>query len=174
MHLFRHVDGWFVAALNAQERAVLASIATEVQGMVQGEAPPSLDVLPTLTRLFPPASMDDGEIARDFASLTGKALRDTKDKRLGRLAGRLARGTIRLDADEAAETVAALNDLRLAIAEILGIDTAEDADQVYATLADRAEPAGDHDVFGEVYVALTVLQESLVAALDAAATKRTD
>ncbi|MDR1152366.1 MAG: DUF2017 domain-containing protein [Bifidobacteriaceae bacterium] len=169
VRLFSYDDGYFVATLSPEERAVLASIAGEVQGMVRGEAPPSLDVLPSLKRLFPPASMDDGDIARDFASLTGRSLRETKDRRLGRLAERLARGAIRLDHTEAGETVAALNDLRLAIAEILRIETADDAEQVYATLADRDEPVGERDVFGEVYVALSVLQESLVAALEAAA-----
>jgi hypothetical protein len=162
------VGGGFVANLGADEGAVLVAVVEHVRGMIRGEAPPGLDALPSLTRLFPPASMTDGDVARDFAALTGKAMRENKDERLGRLAAHLSGATVRLDKEGAADAVAALNDVRLALAEVLGIETPEDADRIGSLRSGHDEPTGMEDVFAEIYVALSALQESLVLALGAA------
>ncbi|MDR0432780.1 MAG: DUF2017 domain-containing protein [Bifidobacteriaceae bacterium] len=169
MQLFSLVEERFVAQLDPAERAVLAAVANEVQSMIKGETPPSFEVLPTLTRLFPPASMSDPQVAREFVDLTGKSMRETKEQRLGRLAARLSAGTVHLDAEQAQESVAAMNDIRLALAEMLGIETADDVERVTESLAQTDEPAEPNDVFGELYMVFTALQDSLVAALASAA-----
>jgi hypothetical protein len=169
LRLFHRVNERFVAHLGPEERAVLVGVVEAVQAMIQGEATPGFDTIPTLARLFPPGSTTDREIAREFAELTGEAMRTNKTKRLESLARNLARGKIELDREEAGETVAALNDVRLAVAEILGIETAEDAARIDAGRTDgpAGGPEGLEDVLVELYVVLTVLQESLVQALSA-------
>jgi hypothetical protein len=163
MRLFRHVGGEFRADLDAEEGAVIAMVVAMARAIIDGEAPPELDTLPTLNRVFPPGSATDAEVARDFAALTGQGMRTRKSERLGRLGAYVAQGRIRLDQDQAADAVAALGDVRLVVAEILGIETAEDADRV--TVPGPDEPTDMQQLFGELYVALSVLQESLVKAL---------
>jgi hypothetical protein len=163
MRLFRYVDGEFVANLSRGEQVVLVTVVDQVKSLIKGDIAPGLDTQPTLNRLFPPGSTTDGEVARDYAALTGQAMRDNKAERLTRLAESLGHQAVRLDRDQAREAVAALNDIRLAVAEIAGIETAADADRL---LGGRAgEPTNEEDAYGEFYVALSALQESLVEAL---------
>jgi hypothetical protein len=171
MRLFRLVNGEYVANLTQGEQVVLVTVVEQVKALVEGEVAAGLDTQPSLDRLFPPASTTDGDIARDFAALTGRALRDGKAERLGRLAKRFARSTVRLDGAEAHDVAAAINDVRLAVAEIAGIRTADDAERVLSGL-NGPELSTLEEAYAAMYGALSALQQSLIDALNAACGRR--
>lgn len=156
------------------------------------EVPPPED--PAVRRLLPDASHDDDELAAEFRRLTQDELRSTKVDRLRRLLDALVEPP-RTDQDdpegpadlvvpcsEAEAVAAALTDVRLVIAERLGLSTDEDVDVLEERLhrimsehrpgqdapADPTGPDGGphHDevwVFlATLYTALTWLQDSLV------------
>jgi hypothetical protein len=150
---------------------------------------------PAVRRLLPDASRDDDAVTAEFRRLTEADLRASKIDRL-RSVWRALRGEgevltgVGIDDDEdlvlrredADAFAAALTDVRLVLAERLGLETEEDADRLYEALEAQAaaEEAGwpDDDrparqvladelraYLGSVYAALTWLQESLVSAL---------
>ena len=104
---------------------------------------------PALARLLPDASRDDDEVAAEFRRLTERGLRERKQgalataaatlERLGppgrgeALADRLGRpASLVLDDAEAAAWLTALNDVRLVVAERLGLRTDDDAERIAA------------------------------------------
>ncbi len=172
---------------------------------------------PAVRRLLPDASRDDDAVAAEFRRLTEGDLRAEKVGRLRDVwaalvapagprepgapgARRRSRPRTAVDDDDdlvlsredAPAFAAALTDVRLVLAERLGIETEEDADRLYATLeaqaaaeeeaearagAGRRRPADDdrparevleqevRAYLGSVYAALSWLQESLMAVL---------
>jgi hypothetical protein len=164
---------------------------------------------PAVLRLLPDASRDDDAVSADFRLLTEDDLRRAKIGRLRRVwsalldpadaansadPGARRRGGPYDDDDDfvleradAPAFAAALTDVRLVLAERLGLETEEDADRLYATLEEQAAaeedtvgvgPADDDDrpareilqrevraYLGSVYAALSWLQESLMAVL---------
>lgn len=154
---------------------------------------------PAVRRLLPDASMDDDAVAAEFRRLTEDDLRSAKTGRLrvvwALLLGATSAPRGPLDDDDdlvlerahAPAFAAALTDVRLVLAERLGLETEEDADRLYATLEEQAAaeedavgvgPADDDDrpareilqrevraYLGSVYAALSWLQESLMAVL---------
>ena len=120
---------------------------------------------PAVLRLLPDGSRDDPEVAQSFRRLTEPTLRERKTAAL-ELAGRaLVRADpVVLDAAEAQALLKGLTDVRLVIAERLGLRTDEDVERLHAALAsgsDHAEAARA----AAVYDALSWWQESLVTAL---------
>jgi hypothetical protein len=162
---------------------------------------------PAVRRLLPDASRDDDAVSAEFRRLTDADLRATKIARLRDLwtaltgpqepvpgAGIDDDDDLVVTRDRAHELAAGLTDVRLVLAERLGLETEEDADRLYESLeaqavaaderAERAERAGAADIddaddrpareilaeevrayLGSVYAALTWLQESLMALL---------
>lgn len=157
---------------------------------------------PAVRRLLPDASRDDDAVAAEFRRLTEADLRAGKIARLRDLwwallhtAGRTTDPQGALDDDDdlvleradAQAFAAALTDVRLVLAERLGLRTEEDADRLYAALEEQAAaeeeaaglgPAPDDDrparevlerearaYLGSVYAALSWLQETLMAVL---------
>jgi len=119
---------------------------------------------PAVHRLLPDASRDDPALADEFRRLTQADLRDTKAAGLRLLARTLtARDGNRpshvvVAPADARPVAAAMTDVRLVLAERLGIRTDEDAEAIYTTdpvTAQRAQLVA-------VYGALSWLQESLV------------
>ena len=151
---------------------------------------------PAVRRLLPDASRDDDAVTAEFRRLTEADLRALKVERLRSLwttlrgGGDVVPGTgIDDDLDvvvrrEDAEAFAgALTDVRLVLAERLGLRSEEDADRLYEAL--EAQAAAEEDgwvpdddrparqiladeiraYLGSVYAALTWLQESLMSVL---------
>lgn len=123
---------------------------------------------PALARLLPSAHEDD-EVAAEFRRLTESDIRRTKVDRLRNWVEAFSSPgpKIYVPVAGAGEWVAALTDVRLVLANRLEIETDVDAEAVYA----RTEPEGDGDAdyttfaLGQIYGALTWLQESLLQAM---------
>ena len=119
---------------------------------------------PALRRLLPDASRTDPEVAAEFRRLTEDDLRRGKLERLAALRAALRHpdGVV-VGREAAADVAAALTDVRLVLAERLGVRTDADADALYAVALGR-DGADDDEraLLATVYAVLTVLQESLV------------
>ena len=114
---------------------------------------------PALERLFPVAYRDDPDAAAEFRQYTRSGLVDTKTAKAGAVAAALLGGsgddggTIDLADDEAERWLPVLTDLRLIVAERIGITRDDD-------------PVPD-DALGEVYNWLGQLQAYLIDAVEA-------
>ena len=171
MRAFQRRRGMYVARLDADERDVIAALvadvaellgagrlestgparpwssATATRGMrIEPLAPPTD---PAVRRLLPDASRDDPEVAAEFRRLTEDDLRAGKVDRLTPALGRADHAQPtgwRADAfvvapQDAKDVAAALTDLRLVLAERLGIRTDEQAERLYDALLGLAAGA---------------------------------
>ena len=122
---------------------------------------------PAVARLLPDASRDDPELARSFRRLTESDLRTRKRAGLGLAAAALRRPTPVVLADsEAQALLRGLTDVRLVLAQRLGISTDEDAEFLHAAVAAGAGDAGaPWAQAAELYDVVTYLQEELVRTL---------
>jgi uncharacterized protein DUF2017 len=122
---------------------------------------------PAVARLLPDASRDDPELAQSFRRLTEQDLRERKRDSLGLAAGALRRRAPVVLADsEAQALLKGLTDVRLVLAERLGIATDEDAEFLHAALAAGAGQGGQEWAkAAELYEVVTYLQEELVHTL---------
>lgn len=125
--------------LPAAERAVLSSLLPQLLAVVNGEQ----GVTHLRDRLFP-AAYEDPQRELDFQQLVGDDLveqrRAALDDVVASLEGGRARGrnwVIELDDDGAQSWLAVLQDLRLILAQVVGIRTEQDWNRDPAT----AEPA---------------------------------
>jgi hypothetical protein len=114
---------------------------------------------PAHARLFPAAYRDDDAAAEEFTRYTRAGLVDRKAANAAQVSLALDEETVRLDPDAAARWLPLLTDLRLVIADRLGIRV--DDDEVPDTPA------------GEVYAWLGLLQESMITLLDDTAREET-
>ena len=138
-----------VLELSEVEVGLLRTLLAEYDELVQAD-----DGDPVLDRLFPVAYRDDPDAAAEFAKYTRSGLVDHKTANAGALSAALADGgLVRLDTESAERWLPVLTDLRLIVAERIGI-TADD------------DPVPD-DPLGEVYHWLGNLQSYLIDALDA-------
>lgn len=189
MRAFRRRRGVYVAELEGDEATILARVVADTSMLLgvplrPGEGPEqATDPLtelswstegldsptdPALARLLPDASRTDDELSQEFRRLTESELRASKVARLRMVwdSLRVSGGEIRVPAERALDFAAALTDVRLVIAERLGIRTEADAEDV----ADRVARGGVEDededevqlALGMVYSALSWLQESLL------------
>jgi Domain of unknown function (DUF2017) len=122
---------------------------------------------PAVARLLPDASRDDPELAQSFRRLTEQDLRERKRDSLGLAAAALRRrAPVVLDDSEAQALLKGLTDVRLVLAERLGIATDEDAEFLHAALAAGAgQGQQEWAKAGELYEVVTYLQEELVHTL---------
>jgi hypothetical protein len=111
---------------------------------------------PAVRRLLPDASRDDDAVAAEFRRLTDADLRVTKIERLRDVWTALTGPQVPvpgagIDDDEdfavaparAQALAAGLTDVRLVLAERLGLETEEDADRLYASLEAQATAADE-------------------------------
>ena len=134
----------------------------------------SAALAPFVEALLPDAS-EDPDIAVEVAAMTRGRLRALKSERARRVMAELieptgARGAVRVSAGTEQDWLGALNDLRLVLAQRLGIDSAEAAEDVHA-IAREAPPPHESDEFrwrrgaALSYDMLTWWQESLLRVL---------
>lgn len=182
----RDRDGGYVARLDAVERSVLLDVVDEVVQLLGGEqqssgavgslesvqletaaVPPPED--PAVRRLLPDVS-DDPAAAAEFRRLTEADLRAAKVGQLLHLRAVVteARPDALVLPSEAPAVAAALTDLRLVLAERLGVRTEADAEALHHLVLEEEGPAGPDDplaarrFLATVATMLSALQESLV------------
>lgn len=182
-------SGW-AARLAAEERAALADLVDDVAALLDEGRPAAEDLPglrigtgpvepprdPAVRRLLPDASRADPDVAAEFRRLTEDDLRTTKLDQLGLLRRALtAEGPdLVVRAADAPRVAAALTDVRLVVAERLGVRTEEDADAVVrlAVAGGPLHPADPATVarryLAAVSLLLSALQDSLVEAMLAA------
>lgn len=135
---------------------------------------------PALARLLPSARPDDEEAATEFRRLTEPGLRQRKRAALGECVRLFTHwlaeptGEQLLTDAQALNLLTALTDVRLLLAQRLGVNTDEDAEHLHdllASIGDDEDLDGLDDTEQErlwaarVYEFLTWLQESLVGVL---------
>ena len=134
----------------------------------------SAALAPFVEALLPDAS-EDPDIAVEVAAMTRGRLRALKSERARRVMAELieptgAHGAVRVSAGTEQDWLGALNDLRLVLAQRLGIESAEAAEDVHA-IAREAPPPHESDEFrwrrgaALSYDMLTWWQESLLRVL---------
>lgn len=136
-----------------------------------GRADPTYARDPALHRLLPTGTTEDPDLAAQFRARTEQSLVARKVANLDTAIAALGAGTtgqVRLGKPEAVALVVALTDVRLVLADRLGVDTEDDAGRVHDVVA-GASPADGHDVSfvhaAAVYEFLAWLQETLAEAL---------
>ena len=187
MRAFRPRRGVYVAQLEGDEATILARVVADTSMLLgvplrPGEGPAETsDPLaelswstegldspadPALARLLPDASRSDDELSQEFRRLTESELRAGKVARLRLVwdALRESSGEFRVPAERALDFAAALTDVRLVIAERLGIRTEADAEAIHDRVSSRGGDDEDEVqlALGMVYSALSWLQESLL------------
>ena len=194
------------AKFDDHEKALLAHLFVEVYELLDDQTAVEADPLaamvgigtavkppadPALARLLPDGHRDDPEASAEFRRYTEVGLRQRKRTGLETARRTLGRpGVLLLDDSEAQAWVVALTDVRLVLAERMGLRTDDDherlMDQVMDAIDARDEdgtaddvgdrpssdlggdPASDMvalEVMLSLYDFLTWLQETLVAAL---------
>ncbi|MEJ5945250.1 DUF2017 domain-containing protein [Pseudokineococcus basanitobsidens] len=142
------------------EEDPLAALARDLEGG-DGRVPDD----PALARLLPPGSRDDDEAAADFRRFAQRGIAARKRSALERAVATLRRpAPLLLDDDEARAWLTALTDVRLVLAQRLGLETDDDA----ALVALRAAQAAEDDPAAHaaaLYDFLTWLQEGLADVL---------
>jgi hypothetical protein len=172
--------------LGEEDRSVVAGLLEAVSEMLEPEdvtadAAPEGDLFaqleaelaaprpadPAVARLLPDASHDDRELADSFRRLTQDDLRERKRDALGLAAAALRRrAPVVLSDTEAQALLKGLTDVRLVLAERLGLHTDEDAEFLHAAVAAGADE-GDNPWArtAGLYDVVTFLQEDLVHAI---------
>ena len=194
------------AKFDDHEKALLAHLFVEVYELLDDKTAVEADPLaamvgigtavkppadPALARLLPDGHRDDPEASAEFRRYTEVGLRQRKRTGLETARRTLGRpGVLLLDDSEAQAWVVALTDVRLVLAERMGLRTDDDherlMDQVMDAIdardeGDSADAVGDRpasdlggdpasdmvalEVMLSLYDFLTWLQETLVAAL---------
>ncbi len=197
---FKGKHGRVTVNLDPAERALLASLLHDVAGLLDPDAespgetttdprphpgdewaqleaalavaPPSD---PAVARLLPDGNRDDPELAQSYRRLTEHGLRETKQAALTLAAAALRRDDpVVLDRDEATALLKGMNDVRLVVAERVGLHTDEDAEALHLHLQLASRRAEDTEVpeheqawlgLASIYEALTWWQDALVAAV---------
>ena len=175
---FKHTRKGITANLEPGERDLLRKLFSDVQSLLEPDTAADADPLaamvgidssaappedPALLRLLPNGTPEDGE-ALEFRRYTERGLRESKQAALRAAALQLETGPLRLDREQAQLFARALNDVRLVLADRLGVVDDEDAERLH----DITDPSKAQDVDGYlalVYNFVTWLQETLMQAL---------
>ena len=143
--------------LTTTERRLLATLLAQYDELVHDQLDDNdLADDPALARLFPNAYPDDEEAAAEFRRYTREGLVERKAANSGLISAALMEssdeGRLTVARDDAEQWLPALTDLRLVLAERLGIH-------------DDDDPLPDSEL-ADVYQWLGELQWALVEALD--------
>lgn len=151
---FRRRHGRVERRFTGAERRMIGNLATGLVDTMAAADDPGADDDAVLARLLPDAVPGDPEASAEFASATRERLAASKAEGARRLVADLAAapdGVVRLDDEGAVAWLRALGDLRIALAERVGVE------EVQRTV---------RSPHGMVYAWLTWLQGSLVEAVD--------
>jgi hypothetical protein len=147
--------------LEPEEAALLTTLVGQLENVMRGERADD----PALQRLLPDGYSDAGddssdEAAQDFRRFTHTDLLERKRTDAAVLLGTLD-GTQLLSPEQAESWLRCLNDVRLVLAQRLGITRDGQAEELY-------ESTQDDDVRGllAVLAHLALLQELIIEALD--------
>lgn len=149
-----HRDGaTIVRRFTGSERKMITNLARGFADTMGAASDPYAED-PVLVRLLPLAVPDDPEASAEFADATRERLAESKVDGANRLVADLgaAGGVVRLDEQGAIVWLKGLGDLRIALAERVGVEEVQ---------RDVRSPQG------LVYAWLTWLQGSLVEAVEA-------
>ena len=143
--------------LTPTERRLLTTLLTQYDELVHDQLDDTdLADDPALARLFPNAYPDDAEAAAEFRQYTRDGLVERKSANSGLIAAALTEssddGRLTVERDDAEHWLPALTDLRLVLAERLGIHNDDD-------------PLPESEL-ADVYQWLGEFQWALVEALD--------
>ena len=150
---FRRRGGAIERRFTGAERKMIGTLAGGLVETLAGNDGADADDAAVLRRLLPDAAPDDSEATAEFAAATRGRLAEGKAAGARRLVADLEAapgGVVRLDDEGAVAWLRALGDLRIALAERVGIEEAQ-----------RTRTPQ-----GLVYAWLTWLQGSLVEAVD--------
>ncbi|GMA39046.1 DUF2017 family protein [Mobilicoccus caccae] len=139
--------------------------ATGSEAGAEFDDPGSTD--PALRRLLPDGHRDDPEAAAEFRRLTGTSVRDRKIGHVRRAATLVASahgGRFRLQEEEAVSLLIAMTDVRLVLADRLGLDDDEAAESLSDQVM-QMDPDDPRFALALGYEFLTWLQETLAVAL---------
>ncbi len=180
--------GVYVAQLDRTERTILSRVVADTAMLLgtrldvdrpedDGDPLAALDWStesvaepsdPALARLLPSASEDD-DVADEFRRLTENELRVAKVERLRMVWGALLAPGEKLEVqpERAMDWAAALTDVRLVLADRLGVMTDDDAERVYQEATRRRTQDVDEvrAALSSLYMVLTWLQESLMTVM---------
>jgi Domain of unknown function (DUF2017) len=158
---FRRTRHGLRARLDAQERGVLAHLFVDVYELLDDGAAADPDPLaamigigtsvdlpddPALARLLPDAHADDPEASSEFRRYTERGLRDRKRQCLETARLTLGRdGALVLDDAEGQAWLVALTDVRLVLAERMGLRTEDDHEILLRRLGISFDAEDDED-----------------------------
>ncbi|MCQ1995067.1 DUF2017 domain-containing protein [Arthrobacter sp. zg-Y1171] len=167
------------ANLEPGERDLLRKLFSDVQALLEPDTAADADPLAAmvgidpsaavpddsaLLRLLPAGTTGNDDDALEFRRFTERSLRESKQSALRAAALQLEAAPLRLDTEQAQLFARALNDVRLVLADRLGLEDGEDAERLH----DITDPSKAEDLDGYlalVYNFVTWLQETLMQAL---------
>jgi hypothetical protein len=179
---FKSTRRGITGALEPGEARLLGALLEDVISMLEPETAPSDDPLAALVgmagadaeasapddsavrRLLPDAVRGDDDEALAFRRLTERSLREQKIGALRGTALLIESSPMTLNDEQARLFAQALNDVRLVLADRLGIETEEDAERLH-DIADSKDVDDVESYLALVYNFITWLQESLVQAM---------
>lgn len=142
----RTVDGRFEIDLDGPSRLLISHLCSELEALLDSDSP-------LLVRLFPPPYGDDVERNQGYAALAGPELIEHRRQSLETL--RQSVEATELDESELMAWMRSINDLRLVLGTLLGIESDDEPPDVPEDLL---------DTFG-LYEFLGMLLDTIVQAL---------
>lgn len=181
---FKNTRRGFAASLEATERQLLRGLFQDVITLLEPERSADEDPLwamvgmdpnahhedfaaPTdraTKRLLPDADPDDAGASLEFRRLSERGIREKKIGALREAALLMESSSLLLSTETAPRFAAALNDVRLVLAERLGLQSEEDAERIHAH-DDWSKAETVDEYLALVYNFVTWLQESLMQAM---------
>ena len=123
-------DGGLRVRLSTRERDALRTLPDQILAVLSGEHELGREGSEIRARLFPPAYADDPIADLEYRELIGSGVEDLRSEALETFAKTLHEGvarrlmwTVDLTPDEAAAWLSAVNDARLTLAMVVGIES---------------------------------------------------
>ncbi|MFL4475299.1 DUF2017 domain-containing protein [Paeniglutamicibacter sp. MACA_103] len=181
---FKNTMRGFSASLEAAERQLLRGLFEDVITLLEPQRAVDEDPLWAMVgldpnshkadfaapsdratkRLLPDADPDDAAASLEFRRLSERGIRERKIGALREAALLMESGSILLNEQTAPRFASAVNDVRLVLAERLGLESEEDAERIHAQ-DDWSKAETVDEYLALVYNFVTWLQESLMQAM---------
>ncbi len=181
---FKNTMRGYSASLESAERKLLRGLFEDVIQLLEPEREADEDPLwamvgldpnahkdhfaaptdPATKRLLPDADPNDPIAALEFRRLSERGIRERKIGALREAALLMESSTVLLSDETAPRFAAAVNDVRLVLAERLGLESEEDAERIHAQ-DDWSKADTVDEYLALVYNFVTWLQESLMQAM---------